>query len=96
MLALGRKVGRQTAHAAIYECAMRAVEQDRPFQETLAEDPLVARNLTPAEIETLLVPDKYTGLAGYYVDQVLQRLNHRKPELGEAVGRVATGPDNLR
>jgi 3-carboxy-cis,cis-muconate cycloisomerase len=93
MLALGRKVGRQTAHAAIYECAMRAVEQDRPFQDALAEDPLVARNLTAAEIEALLAPDQYTGLAGYYVDQVLKHLNHGKAELGEAVGRAGNGPD---
>jgi 3-carboxy-cis,cis-muconate cycloisomerase len=94
MLALGRKVGRQTAHAAIYECAMRAVEQDRPFRETLPDDPLVAQNLTAAEIETLLAPDKYIGLAGYYVDQVLKRLNHRKAELGEATGYPANGADD--
>src|SRR3972149_1740870 len=35
MLALAQKVGRQTAHDAVYECSMRAFEHDLPFQQTL-------------------------------------------------------------
>ena len=34
MLALGKKVGRQTAHDVIYHCSMRAFEENRPFRET--------------------------------------------------------------
>jgi len=70
MLALARQVGRQTAHDIVYACSMRAVDQGRPFRHTLAEDPLVARHLTSAELDRLLDPYHYTGLAGYFVDQV--------------------------
>ncbi len=71
MLALGRRVGRQTAHDAVYECAMRAVDEERPFREILLRHPLVAAHLSAAEIDDLLDPHSYTGLSGEFVDRVL-------------------------
>ena len=74
MLALAQMMGRQTAHDVVYECAMRAVEEGLPFRQTLAEHPAVASRLTSQEIERYLDPMRYTGLAGQFVDRVLQ--NH--------------------
>ena len=71
MMALGRWIGRQTAHDTVYECAMRAVDESRPFREVLAAHPAVSAHLTPAEIDRLLDPRAYTGLAGVFVDRVL-------------------------
>lgn len=71
MLALGKKVGRQTAHDVIYDCSMRAHENNRPFCELLNEHPLVSQHLTPTEIDQLLDPQQYTGLAGEFVDRVV-------------------------
>jgi len=70
MLALAQRVGRQTAHDVVYECSMRAVEQSLPFRQTLAEHPVVAQHLTSQDIERLLDPGHYTGLAGQFVDRV--------------------------
>ena len=78
MLALAQKMGRQTAHDVVYQCAMRAVEQGLPFRQTLAEHPNVASLLTVQEIERYLDPVHYTGLAGQFVDRVLQ--NHSAME----------------
>ncbi len=78
MLALAQKMGRQTAHDVVYECAMRAVEQGLPFRQTLAEHPKVASLLTVQEIERYLDPVHYTGLAGQFVDRVVQ--NHSAME----------------
>jgi 3-carboxy-cis,cis-muconate cycloisomerase len=72
MLALAQKIGRQSAHDVVYECAMRAVEQKLPFRQTLSEHPVVTRYLTGQDIERLLDPIHYTGLAGQFVDRVLQ------------------------
>ncbi len=74
MLALAQKMGRQTAHAVVYECAMRAIEQGLPFRQTLAEHPDVARHLSAQDIERHLDPVHYTGLSGQFVDRVMQ--NH--------------------
>jgi 3-carboxy-cis,cis-muconate cycloisomerase len=78
MLALAQKIGRQSAHDIVYECAMRAVEQELPFRQTLSEHEVVSRNLTGQEIERLLDPIHYTGLAGQFVDRALQ--NHKAME----------------
>jgi adenylosuccinate lyase len=72
MLALAQKIGRQRAHDIVYECAMRAVEQKLPFRQTLSEHTIVTRYLTGQDIERLLDPNHYTGLAGQFVDRVLQ------------------------
>ncbi len=72
MLALGKTAGRQTAHDVVYECSMRAVEQNLPFRQTLVDHPLVARHLSRAEIDRLLDPNQYTGLAGEFVDRVVE------------------------
>jgi len=77
MLALGKKVGRQTAHDVIYHCSMRAFEENRLFRETLIEHPVVAQHLTTEAIEQLLDPYQYTGLAGEFVDRVVKSVERR-------------------
>lgn len=71
MLALGEHIGRQVAHDVVYEAAMAAFEQRRPLAELLLADPRVAAHLTAAEVNDLLRPEAYTGLAGLFVDRVL-------------------------
>jgi 3-carboxy-cis,cis-muconate cycloisomerase len=72
MLALAQKIGRQSAHDIVYACAMRAVEQKLPFLQTLSEHATVSSHLSRQDIERLLDPIHYTGLAGQFVDRVLQ------------------------
>lgn len=71
MLALGRVVGRQTAHELVYKCSMQAIEERRPFSEVLAQNPIVAEHLTKDEIKELLEAHSYLGLAGTFVDRVV-------------------------
>ena len=71
MLALGAAIGRQHAHDVIYENAMRAFEERRPFGEVLKEDARVMDHLSAAELDALLDPIAYTGLSGVFVDRVV-------------------------
>lgn len=71
MLALAAKIGRQTAHEAVYRCAMRAYQKGLPFAKELAEDALIRQHLDEGQIQALLDPAQYTGLAGEFVDRVL-------------------------
>ena len=73
MLALGTRVGKQTAHEVVYEIAMAAHETGSGFREALATDPRVARHLAREEIEELLDPKRYLGLTGQIVDEVAGR-----------------------
>jgi adenylosuccinate lyase len=69
MLELGKQIGRQRAHDAVYEAAQAAVTRARPFRETLAEAPQIKAHLTAAQIETLLDPARYTGLCCRFAER---------------------------
>jgi len=69
MLELGRQIGRQRAHDAVYEAAQASVTRSRPFREMLALDQDVSARLTPSQIETLLDPARYTGLCREFAEQ---------------------------
>ena len=73
MLALGTKVGKQTAHEIVYEVAMAAQSNATDFFEALAVDPRVAPHLDRAALSNLLDPEQYVGLAGRLVDEVVGR-----------------------
>ncbi len=73
MLELGRQIGRQRAHDAVYEAAQASVTQSRPFREMLALDPHVSARLTPSQMEALLDPARYTGLCREFADQGASR-----------------------
>jgi adenylosuccinate lyase len=70
MLALGRKIGRQQAHEVVYEICMQAFEAERPLRDLLLADRRVSAHLGPAEVDALLDPARYTGLAAEFVDRV--------------------------
>lgn len=70
MLELGRFIGRQKAHDLIYESAMESYEQNRSFSDVLQDNPLVMTYLTTEQVERLLNPADYVGLAGTFVDRI--------------------------
>jgi adenylosuccinate lyase len=69
MLELGRRIGRQRAHDAVYDAAQASVTQGRPFREMLAKDPHVSAELTPAQVEGLLDPARYAGLCRQFAER---------------------------
>jgi 3-carboxy-cis,cis-muconate cycloisomerase len=71
MLALGKSIGRQAAHDAVYAAAMQAFENRLPFGDVLKQDGEVATYLDPATIDRLLDPLEYTGLASVCVDRLI-------------------------
>jgi 3-carboxy-cis,cis-muconate cycloisomerase len=68
MLELGRQIGRQRAHDAVYDAAQASVTESRPFRDLLAEDPHVSERLTPTQIDALLDPALYTGLCRQFAE----------------------------
>jgi adenylosuccinate lyase len=81
MLELGRKMGRQKAHDAVYEAAQRSVNEGRPFSQTLQEEPEVASHLTSEEILRLLDPEEYTGLCSYFAEEFALKAEEKSKEL---------------
>lgn len=71
MIELGSHVGKQTAHEIVYEDAMDALQGDLSFRDVLLADPRVNKHLGRDEIEVLLDPDRYVGLASQMVRDVV-------------------------
>jgi adenylosuccinate lyase len=69
MLELGKQIGRQRAHDAVYDAAQGSVTKSRPFRDLLAEDPHVSARLSPAQVEALLDPAQYTGLCSQFAER---------------------------
>src|SRR5262250_1001547 len=69
MLELGKQIGRQRAHDAVYEAAQGSVTQSRPFRELLAEDEHVSARLTSSQVDALLDPARYTGLCSRFAER---------------------------
>ena len=72
MFALGKKFGKQEAHEMVYEVCMQAFEQGKPLRDALLANNTIAAALTPAEIDAMLDPHRYTGMSGAFVDRVLE------------------------
>ncbi len=73
MLELGKEIGRQRAHDAVYDAAQGSVTRGRPFRELLAADPHVQARLRPDQIERLLDPAQYTGLCQVFAERGARR-----------------------
>jgi len=69
MLELGKQIGRQRAHDAVYDAAQASVTQSRPFRDTLAEDPHVSAGFSQAQMDALLDPARYTGLCREFAER---------------------------
>ncbi len=73
MMKLGDKIGRQEAHEIVYEICMDVFENDGTFKEGLLSHALIANQLREPDIDAMLDPHAYTGLAGQFVDSVVRR-----------------------
>jgi len=70
MMALAEHTGRQAAHDLVYAGCRRALAEDRPLAEILAETPEIADPLGD-RLARLCDPANYLGEAGAMVDRVL-------------------------
>lgn len=71
MLALGRRMGKQTAHGVVYEVTQMAQTEGRSVSAVLSERPDVTALLDPGELGDLLDPAHHLGSAGAAVDRVV-------------------------
>ncbi|MCX8618955.1 adenylosuccinate lyase [Gilliamella sp. B2923] len=71
MFEIGKRLGKQTAHHLVYQCAMRAFEQNQTFKTVLLADPNLNQEFSEAELDSWLDPINYLGLAPEKVDQVI-------------------------
>jgi adenylosuccinate lyase len=71
MFALADRLGKQSAHEVVYEASMRGYAQGMTFEQALMEHPRVEGALAAPELDALLDPTTYVGLAPAIVERVL-------------------------
>jgi adenylosuccinate lyase len=81
MLALAERIGKQSAHALVYETAMNAQTAGQSLKEAILGNPQICVYLPAKEIEALFDYRQHTGQCGLMVDQVLEELG-KNDELG--------------
>jgi 3-carboxy-cis,cis-muconate cycloisomerase len=71
MMGLGPHLGRQRAHDLVYDICREVAKMNVPLVDLLAKDAEISRHMSRAELEKLVDPANYLGLAGEMVDRVL-------------------------
>ena len=70
-MALGGRIGRLQAHHLVEAACKRAAVGKRHLREVLTEDAEVGKHLSAADLERLLDPRNYVGMAEHLVERAL-------------------------
>lgn len=73
MMHLAVKLGRLTAHEIVYKACMEAYEKEIPLKDVLMRTPAVDEAFTEEEIDHMLDPLSYVGLAPVFADRVVEK-----------------------
>ncbi len=77
MFELGKKLGKQSAHAVVYDCSMRAFELNKSFKVVLLENPIIIdANISEDDIHHWLETDQYLGCAIESINVVISSIEH--------------------
>ena len=75
MMGLAPHLGRGHAHDLVQALCMKAIEQQRPLFDILAETPEITHHVDGDALRKLCDPARYLGLSGEMVDRVLAKLS---------------------
>lgn len=71
--AFGPRLGRMTAHSIVYRTCMKAYEEEAQMKDALMAEPEFTEAFTEDEIDYMLNPHNYIGLATQFADRVLEK-----------------------
>ncbi len=77
MMGLAPKLGKAKAHHLVYAAAAKAMDNGLTLREALLAESEITNLLTVSEIDALLDPANYVGVAPAMVDAVLAKYNNR-------------------
>jgi 3-carboxy-cis,cis-muconate cycloisomerase len=72
MMGLGAALGRNRAHDLVYDICREVVKTGRPLVDLLAEDKEIGQHASRKQLQKLVDPANYLGVAGEMVDRVLK------------------------
>ena len=72
MMGLAAAIGRNRAHDVVYDICREVVKTGRPLVDLLAEDKEISKHAGREQLEKMVDPTNYLGVAGEMVDRVLK------------------------
>jgi 3-carboxy-cis,cis-muconate cycloisomerase len=72
MMGLGAAMGRNRAHDVVYDICREAVKTGRPLVDLLAANKEIGKHASRKQLEKMVDPANYLGVAGEMVDRVLK------------------------
>lgn len=78
VFALGARLGKEEADERVHEIIRTTLQSGVDFRSALLNDPVVAKILSPSQIDLLLQPEGYTGLAEQQVETVIRDVESRR------------------
>ena len=72
MMGLSAAIGRNRAHDVVYDICREVVKTGRPLVDLLAEDKEISKHASREQLEKMVDPTNYLGVAGEMVDRVLK------------------------
>lgn len=73
MTLVAHGIGRQDAHEIVRSSSMKAEELGKPFKEMLLKNKDVSKLITKAELEKVMDPKNYIGVAPELTDRVVEK-----------------------
>jgi adenylosuccinate lyase len=84
MLALAEKVGKQSAHALVYETSMRAQQTGQTLKAALLENADIRKHFSAEAIDALFDYRRHVGLCPELADRVVRLAQAERAQEGEA------------
>ena len=75
-MALAAHLGKIEAHRIVEHACNKAMQESRHLREVLADEPLIQKQITAAELEKLMDPANYLGATQQFIDRVLAAANN--------------------
>lgn len=73
MMHLAPRLGRMTAHEVVYKSCMEAYEKEIPLKDVLMKTREVVEAFSEEEVDAMLNPKAYVGLAPVFAERVLKK-----------------------
>ena len=77
MMHLAPRLGRMTAHEVVYKSCMEAYEKEIPLKDVLMKTKEVVEAFKEEEVDAMLNPKAYVGLAPVFADRVCEKYGEK-------------------
>jgi adenylosuccinate lyase len=84
MFFIGTKLGKENAHALVYQAAMESVAVNRPVLDILLERPELQGQFKREEIEQAILPELHIGVAKQLSQRTIAFVEAKLKDLGDA------------